>query len=1112
MDFIDICKKRLHKGSIHASTSSENDASQAANILSDKGFWCTKKRSAPIKESVIIDFEKNVPVDYLRLEASSNGTSTFPVGFRFEGSSDANEWCILYSESNTSLTSNYHEIFIPLTVLRYLKLVITDPAAVQSSYYAEIGKIDAGLYGLTSVTASSSLEGCGPERMFTGNNSDHWESEPKTSSARESLIIDLGRIYCINRLLMVAGIDGFPEQFHVETSIDEDIWITLFQEKNFDGENAKRYFWITDIRPARYVRIESPVRRLINGSYALKITDIEISAAPMNHSHTHNMGDITPHASVFHAGMARLARDGENLPGTVVQASDSRLRDASTVFKGIIQLANNNESTPGLAVQADDSRLQLATETKPGIVKLAHNRETNPGAVVQSNDSRIQHATNENFGIVRICADGEYIDHSVVSGNDSRIQPATTEKSGICRLSLNGGTDSGAVVQASDSRLKEASSFNRGIVKIANDGESSDDSVVLASDRRLRDATTRDKGIVELAEDGEELANTAVQGNDKRLKDATTQTKGIVELAEDGEDKTGVAVQGNDKRLKDATTQAKGIVELAEDGENRAGVAVQGNDKRLKDATESAPGILKFSPDGGIEPYTAVQGNDRRLRDATTKVKGIVELAEDGEDRAGVAVQGNDKRLKDANTQAKGIVELAEDGEDKAGVAVQGNDKRLKDANTQAKGIVELAEDGEDRAGVAVQGNDKRLKDATAQTKGIVKFAIDGGTDELTAVQGNDKRLKPASTINPGIVELADDGEDRSGIAVQGNDKRLKHATEKNYGIMRFASDGDSLPEVAVQSNDSRLFDSREPLPHNHDYAPLKHNFNSHTGSISIKENKSEPFRDITPPSDGSSVIYGNNSSSEKYSIGITGVAGTGTKEKVYSYGVFGHSSHVGVRGQSSGKSSSGAGVAGLSRFGAGGIFSSEHAYSLVADGSGTLLKQYDENTSLSGEGKGLLVLGSSEFNGQAAFKQGKSSGDFPGGLVEYFEVDDAEYITAGDILAVSDSGNSILSRSRTGYNPAVIGVVSGNPLITINNSGKEEKIYPVALAGKVLCRIDARNNPVKPGDLIVSSDTPGCGMRGKIDSFDKTGTVIGKALSGLSDGIDLVPVFILSR
>lgn len=81
-----------------------------------------------------------------------------------------------------------------------------------------------------------------------------------------------------------------------------------------------------------------------------------------------------------------------------------------------------------------------------------------------------------------------------------------------------------------------------------------------------------------------------------------------------------------------------------------------------------------------------------------------------------------------------------------------------------------------------------------------------------------------------------------------------------------------------------------------------------------------------------------------------------------------------------------------------------------------------------------------------------------------------------------------------------------------INNSGKETKVYPVALAGTVLCKMDARKGPVRPGDLVVTSDTPGSGMSGTIDSLDKIGTVIGKALDSLEDGIGLVPVFISHR
>ncbi|MBN1496341.1 MAG: hypothetical protein JXA07_06200, partial [Spirochaetes bacterium] len=435
-------------------------------------------------------------------------------------------------------------------------------------------------------------------------------------------------------------------------------------------------------------------------------------------------------------------------------------------------------------------------------------------------------------------------------------------------------------------------------------------------------------------------------------------------------------------------------------------------------------------------------------------------------------------------TTAKGIVELAEDGEARAGVAVQGSDRRLKDATTTAKGIVELAEDGETRAGVAVQGSDKRLKDATTTSKGIMEFA--------------------------------EDGEDAAGVAVQGNDRRLKPASETAAGIVALAKNNESKQGCAVQSTDSRLDNARTPLPHTHDYAPITHDFSSHAGTISIRASKHEPFSQITPPPDDSSIIYAKNESSESGSIGVTGIAGISTAGWSHSYGVLGHSAHIGVRGQSSGgdeKSGGGCGVIGLSRFGAGGVFSSEHDYSLVADGFGKI-KHYDGSVDLMGNGDALLVNGKSVFNGKMIILNDASVDQerYPANLVELFEVDDAEYVMPGDLLVVSDTGKSILSRSRNEYSRSVIGVVSGNPTIVINNSGKEQKVYPVALAGTVLCKLDARKRPVCPGDLVVTSDTPGSGMAGTVDSFEKIGTVIGKALDALEEGIGLVPIFISHR
>ena len=93
-----------------------------------------------------------------------------------------------------------------------------------------------------------------------------------------------------------------------------------------------------------------------------------------------------------------------------------------------------------------------------------------------------------------------------------------------------------------------------------------------------------------------------------------------------------------------------------------------------------------------------------------------------------------------------------------------------------------------------------------------------------------------------------------------------------------------------------------------------------------------------------------------------------------------------------------------------------------------------------------------------------------------------------------------------------MIGIVSGNPVVAFNNSGVQEKIYPVVLCGRTLCKVDAKNNPVVPGDLIVTSDTPGCGMKGNIDSFNKIGTVIGKALESLEGGVGTIEVFVMHQ
>lgn len=1115
MVYTDISYRKLYDGTIVDFSSEYDERTAIQNILKDDGHWSSKKHNAIIPDFFVIDYGDEVPVNYIEV-APSPDRGAFPDSFRIEVSSDALHWKVVHFERSFDIELMQSFVLdLPITYLRYVRFLVLKPKKDGTKFFSEIGSVKAGIGGLKDLAATSSFSfEHDVQRLLDLSGNTYWESGHLEKGAKDVISIDAGNIFHINKVTLSSSsleVNGFPEHFIVEVSSDRSIWTTVIEENRFIAEAGKKYFWEIGATPARYVQITLYGVRLEDGKYGVRLGSLELAAAYANPFHTHNIGDITPYASVFNAGIVRLARDGEDTFGTAVQGSDRRLRDASTIFKGITQLANDGESREGAAVQASDSRLKPASDVRPGIVRLAYDREDKPEAVVQGNDSRLKEATVDSYGITRLCPDGVYSENSVVTGNDSRLQKATPTLYGIMRLAGDGENNSDCVVQGNDSRLRNATTLYKGIVELAENGEDNAGVVVQGDDKRLKDATTSSRGIVELAEDGEDAPRVVVQGSDRRLKDATITSKGIVELAEDGETRPGVVVQGDDKRLKDATTSSKGIVELAADGEILPGVVVQGNDRRLKDATELTKGIMRFAGDGEVAGHTAVQSNDKRLRSATTSYPGIVELAENGEDAPNVAVQGDDRRLKDATATSKGIVELAEDGEDAPSVAVQGNDRRLKDASESRKGIMRFAMDSEAAPMAAVQGSDRRLKDATVTSKGIVEFAEDGEDSPNVAVQGNDRRLKDATTMSKGIVELAENGEDSPGVAVQGNDNRLKYASENSPGIMRFAGSGESRSGKAVQADDPRLSDTREPLPHSHDYAGSVHEFNSHSGVLSITAIRNEPFSGIVPPPERSAVIFAKNESLNPGTVGIAGVTSFASEKHTHLYGVVGYSHFAGVRGQAPGNNEGdnrGAGVMGLSRFGAGGVFVSEHGYSLVVDGFGNI-SEFDDSVHLVGNGDALLVNGKSRFSGRMYLDNPDTKSGYPGNIVELFAVDDDEYISVGDLLVACDKGGGVLSRSRTSYNRSVIGIVSGNPMIIVNNSGKEEKLFPVVLGGKALCKIDARSKPVNPGDLIVSSDTPGCGMAGDIDSFAKIGTVVAKALDSLKDEIGTIPVFV---
>jgi len=110
----------------------------------------------------------------------------------------------------------------------------------------------------------------------------------------------------------------------------------------------------------------------------------------------------------------------------------------------------------------------------------------------------------------------------------------------------------------------------------------------------------------------------------------------------------------------------------------------------------------------------------------------------------------------------------------------------------------------------------------------------------------------------------------------------------------------------------------------------------------------------------------------------------------------------------------------------------------------------------------------------------------------------------------IADEGS--LQLSRCPYDKKVAGVISGagnlKPGIVLDRQEPREDRVPVALMGKVECKVDAQYGPVEVGDLLTTSPTPGHAMKAD-DPLKAFGAVIGKALRPLKSGQQLVPVLI---
>lgn len=242
--------------------------------------------------------------------------------------------------------------------------------------------------------------------------------------------------------------------------------------------------------------------------------------------------------------------------------------------------------------------------------------------------------------------------------------------------------------------------------------------------------------------------------------------------------------------------------------------------------------------------------------------------------------------------------------------------------------------------------------------------------------------------------------------------------------------------------------------------------------------------------------VFGQVSDTGSGNLG-TGVLGRSESTNQASNAIFGYASNIatgvygvsevgnGIRGATNGPTSSGVVGSASQASSFGGLFyNTGGGVALKADG----LCQV----------KVLQILGGSD-------------------VAEPFDVSaptSSESPAPGHVVVIDPHHPGDLVVSTQPYDTAVAGIISGAnglaPGMILRSQGRTDGDgrHPVAMTGRVWCWVDASFGPVRPGDRLTTSPTPGHAMRAD-DPARADGAVIGKAMSSLDEGRGLVLVLV---
>ena len=126
--------------------------------------------------------------------------------------------------------------------------------------------------------------------------------------------------------------------------------------------------------------------------------------------------------------------------------------------------------------------------------------------------------------------------------------------------------------------------------------------------------------------------------------------------------------------------------------------------------------------------------------------------------------------------------------------------------------------------------------------------------------------------------------------------------------------------------------------------------------------------------------------------------------------------------------------------------------------------------------------------------------------LAEIYTTSDSS-LEIGDVVSLDSDLKTGVKKSQKAYDGGVLGVISSKPGVLIGDVDVEGvKALPVALSGRVPVKVNSENGPIKAGDPLTSSSTPGVAMKAT-----KAGAIIGTAMSDF-DGEEIGQVLMFIK